>query len=291
MPGVPDTRLFELSDGRELAWVNFGAIDGAPVVAFHGSPGTRHDFAPWDEAAAAAGVRLIALDRPGYGHSTFHAARSFESQARDVDQLADRLGLDQFGVVGWSSGGPNVSACARFLGDRLVGCAIVSGPAPLEADVSKEAMPSLIRILQRFATFAPRLAGTVYQAGLRQGHRDPDQALAWMLRTLPPCDVAVLERPVIRTLVLASLAAPLSPSAGRAGAQDIWLESRPWDFNLRDVEVPVDVWHGDADRNVALPNGIYQADTIPDATLHLIPGEGHWLLYDHVDEILAPLAK
>ncbi len=34
---VTDTRLFELADGRELAWAEFGVRDGAPGVAFHGS--------------------------------------------------------------------------------------------------------------------------------------------------------------------------------------------------------------------------------------------------------------
>ena len=96
---MAETRLFELADGRELAWIEYGSPDGVPVVALHGSPGTRWFFAPHAETAARKGVRLIAPDRPGYGHSTYHRGRTYETWARDVGRLADHLGVDRFAVL------------------------------------------------------------------------------------------------------------------------------------------------------------------------------------------------
>ena len=46
------------------------------------------------------------------------------------------------------------------------------------------------------------------------------------------------------------------------------------------------VWHGEADRNVMFASGVYQAREIPHATLHPVPNEGHWIHYNHLDEIL-----
>jgi len=287
---VGETRLFELGDGRELAWAEFGSRDGVPVVVFHGSPGTRYFFAPQAETAARKGVRLIAPDRPGYGHSTYHRSRTYETWARDVGRLADHLGVDRFAVLGVSSGGPNAAGCARFLGDRLLGCAIVSGPAPPEAKASKQGMLHTNQIAQRFATVAPRLLGFVFEAGLRQAQRRPDKALAWMSRTLPACDAAVFERPDIRAAVREDLARPVASTAGRAAMQDLALELRPWGFRLRDIALPVHVWHGDLDRNVLVESGAYQANEIPDATLHRLPREGHLLVYSHFDDILDSLA-
>jgi pimeloyl-ACP methyl ester carboxylesterase len=287
---MPDTRLFELADGRELAWSEYGFGEGAPVVAFHGSPGTRHQFEPLSDTAARKGVRLIAPDRPGYGHSTYDPSRTYESWARDVGQLADHLGLDRFGTIGYSSGGPNAAGCARFLGDRLTGCAIVSGLAPPEAQVSKHAMLRMNRITQRLAPMAPRLMGMAFGAGLRQGQRAPDKALAWMSRTLPACDAAVITRPEMRAALRADLMRPLASTAGRAAVQDVQLELRPWGFRLRDIVIPVDVWHGDLDRNVVVESGAYLADEVPHATLHRLPDEGHGLIYNHFDEILDSLA-
>jgi pimeloyl-ACP methyl ester carboxylesterase len=287
---VADARLFELSDGRELAWAEFGARDGVPIVAFHGSTGSRHHFSGLSGVAADMGVRLIAPDRPGYGHSSFDPARSYASWASDVGRLADHLGVERLAVVGHSSGGPNAAGCARFLGDRLVGCAIVSGPAPPEANISKRRMVRSNRIAQRIAPVAPRLMSAMVEAGLRQGARAPDKALAWMTRNLPVCDVAVVERPEIRAALRDDLVHP-SATAGRAAVQDLQLELEPWGFSLREIAIAVHVWHGSSDRNVVVENGIYQADEIPDATLHLVPREGHWLLGDHCREILDALTS
>jgi pimeloyl-ACP methyl ester carboxylesterase len=284
-----EIRVFPLVDGRELAWAERGEAEGIPVIAFHGSPGTGHDFDPLHEVAATKGVRLIAVDRPGYGHSTFDPARTYESFTSDVSQLADHLRLDRFGVIGWSSGGPNAAGCARFLADRLVGSVIVSGPAPPDASIATTKMSRGILIWQRLGVVAPRVAGALFGSGLRQGQRSPDKALAWMLRNLPPTDVAVIERPEIRASVLANLARPVAATAGRAATQDLLLESRPWGFALRDIAVPVHVWHGDADRNVAVANARYQAEQIPHATLHEIPDEGHWVLHHHFEEIVDAL--
>ena len=283
---MPDTRLFELSDRRELAWIEYGAPDGAPVMVFHGSPGSRHQSAALTDVAAARDVRLIAPDRPGYGHSNYDPARSLESWARDVEQLADHLDIDRFTVVGTSSGGPNAAACARFLGRRLDGCAIVSGVAPPEAVIGKRAVLRTNRLMQRVAPVAPRLMSTVLGAGLRQAQRAPDKGLAWMRRTLPACDVAVLDGPSLRGVVRDDLTRALAPTAARAAIQDLEIELRPWGFHLSDIAVPVQVWHGDLDRNVVVQSGVYQAEQIPQAALHRVPDAGHWLVYSHFDEIL-----
>jgi pimeloyl-ACP methyl ester carboxylesterase len=284
-----ETRLFELEGGRELAWIEYGALDGAPVVAFHGSPGTRHFFAPLAEIAARKGVWLIAPDRPGYGHSTYHPGRTYETWAGDVAQLADHLGIDRFAVVGPSSGGPNAAGCARFLAERVVGCAIVSGPAPPEAGISDNQMSHTSRITQRLATAAPRLMGFAFQVGLRQIQRWPDIAMAWAGRTLPACDAAIIERPEIRAAMREELARPVASTAGRAAMQDLVLELTPWGFHLQDHALPVHVWHGDLDRNVSVESGVHLASEIPGAILHRVPNEGHLLIYGHFEEILESL--
>jgi pimeloyl-ACP methyl ester carboxylesterase len=283
---VGDLRVFELADSRDLAWREFGTNDGSPVIALHGSPGSHSNFAPVADVASREGVRLIALDRPGYGHSTFDRGRTYERSAVDVGELAEHLNLEEFGVVGWSSGGPNAASCARYLGSRISGCAIVSGPAPPEGNVSAEGTRRENRVAKRLEVLAPWLMSPLFQAGMGQGRRSPEKSLAWMLRHLPACDARVLERAEVRTHLLADITRPVSSTTGRAAVQDIRLEAQPWGFDLGEIECPVHVWHGDADDTVTLANGTYQANVIPQATLHEIPGEGHWLLYEHFGDIL-----
>ena len=286
---MPETRLIELADGRELAWVEYGDPHGMPVMAFHGSPGTRNFFEPVADVAEQKGVRLISPDRPGYGHSTYHPGRTFESWARDVGQLGEHLGADRFAVIGASSGGPNAASCARFLADRVVGSALVSSPAPPEVGPYPGAMSVANRVVQQLSMVAPRLMGSVFEAGLRWAQRRPDRALIAAGRSMPTCDAAVMERPEIRSAMRNELARPVSPTAGRAAVQDLRLELRPWGFRLRDIEGSVDVWHGEMDPHIPVASARYQADEIPRATLQERPDDGHFIVYRRFEEILDKL--
>jgi pimeloyl-ACP methyl ester carboxylesterase len=58
---------FALPDGRVLGWAEYGDQVGSPVVYLHGTPGSRLSR---PDDTALEGIRLITLDRPGYGRST-----------------------------------------------------------------------------------------------------------------------------------------------------------------------------------------------------------------------------
>ncbi len=95
---------FKLSDGRVLAYEQYGDADGRPVFFFHGTPGSRL-FHPPDEVTRRTGVRLICVDRPGYGGSTFQPGRQILDWPADIAALADALGLRTFAVAGHSGEG------------------------------------------------------------------------------------------------------------------------------------------------------------------------------------------
>src|SRR5215469_10399612 len=60
--------VLALADGRKLAWAEWGDPRGSPLVFLHPCPGSRM-LCPDQAATEAAGVRLITVDRPGYGRS------------------------------------------------------------------------------------------------------------------------------------------------------------------------------------------------------------------------------
>ena len=63
MTHVRPPQLFELPDGRHLAYDEVGAADGTPIVYLHGTPDSRLSRHPDAAVASALGVRLIAIDR------------------------------------------------------------------------------------------------------------------------------------------------------------------------------------------------------------------------------------
>lgn len=124
-----------LADGRSLGYLELGPSDGYPVMYNHGFPSCRLEptvSAPLLTQVAEP-LRIIALDRPGYGLSDFVAGRTFADWPRDVAAAADLLGIDHFSVIGASGGAPYALATAASLGDRVDRVGIVVGIAPPEA--------------------------------------------------------------------------------------------------------------------------------------------------------------
>ena len=296
-----ETKVMQLADGRALAWIEVGEPTGTPVLAFHGAPDRAWEFAIYHAVAAGCGVRLIAVDRPGYGHSTYQPRRRLTGWPADIGQLADHLGLDRFGVIGHSAGGPHALACARFIPERLLGCGVLSGLAPQARTPITDGMLLSNRIQLAIYRHWPEsvdgvavglwlltkpLVAPLISYGRRHAEQEVDRTLR---RMLPECDLAVVSRPEVRRTLVAGAAA-FNSATLRASVQDMAIDMREWGFALGAIDTPVHIWHGDLDRNVPIAHADYLAEIIPDATLHHCPCEGHWLLVDHMPEVLTAVA-
>jgi pimeloyl-ACP methyl ester carboxylesterase len=116
-----------LADGRALEYLTFGDPHGMPVVLYPGTPATAGSGALVAAAAADAGVRLIAISRPGYGGSST-SPPGLVPVARDTLELLEGLELGRVGVHGISGGGPFALGLAAVAAD-VVGAVVVSaGP-------------------------------------------------------------------------------------------------------------------------------------------------------------------
>src|SRR5215470_1464685 len=96
-----------LPDGRRLSYAEFGDPRGLPVLAIHGTPGSRFMFGLTSTAARERGLRVVAPDRPGYGHSEYRRNPSLMRSAEDFISFVEGLGLERLAVIGVSGGGPH----------------------------------------------------------------------------------------------------------------------------------------------------------------------------------------
>jgi len=276
-----------LPDQRTLGFAEFGPPDGKAMFWFHGTPGARRQIPPEARVAAdVRGVRLIGIDRPGVGDSTPHLYPSLLSFATDIRHVADRLGIGRFGVIGLSGGGPYVLACARALPERVVAGAILGGVAPTQGPDAPQG--GLVRFAARFE---PVVASLHEPLGVIL------TVLVWVLRPAaspafnvfmhfsPAGDQAVFARPEMKAMFIDDLLHG-SRWGLRAPVYDVLLFSRPWGFRLRDIQVPIRFWHGDADHLVPLAHGQHQARLIRDASLSVRPGESHLGSLAAAEEIL-----
>ena len=70
-------RTVTQSDGRRLAWAEYGDPAGEPLLYMHGTPSCHLEATAFgaDKAATRLGLRLIVIDRPGMSDSTFQRDR------------------------------------------------------------------------------------------------------------------------------------------------------------------------------------------------------------------------
>jgi pimeloyl-ACP methyl ester carboxylesterase len=283
-----DDQVFELPDGRRLGFAEYGARDGRPLLFFHGTPGARLLARVAHGVALSRNVRLIAPERPGFGRSDCQAGRRIAHWPDDVAALADALGLDRFAVAGVSGGGPYALACAWRLPDRIPIVGIVSGMAPLDDPASAAALGLRERRIFALLRRAPWVARALAAAAVPVARRYPDQAFDLIAAHAPAPDRAILRQPAIRSGLIDDMREALR-AGGRGAIHDLVLFSRPWGFRLADVQVPVVLWHGEADAQVPVAIARRLARQIPSCQARFLAGAGHFWLLDHYEEVLATL--
>jgi pimeloyl-ACP methyl ester carboxylesterase len=135
------------------------------------------------------------------------------------------------------------------------------------------------------------LALPILEPVFERGRRHPEGGFDRMTRhMLPACDLAVVSRPEVRDLLLAE-ASSFNSAALRASVQDMAIGIREWGFDPQEIGMPIHIWHGELDRNIPVAHALHLVQTIPEATLHRFAGEGHWMLVDHMSEILSVVSS
>jgi pimeloyl-ACP methyl ester carboxylesterase len=120
-PVVDMDRTICVASGRTLGFAEHGSSGDTAVIWCHGGPGNRLAPAYVAPAAVDAGLRLVGIDRPGYGLSTAQPGRTIGGWVPEVLAIADHLGIDRFVTVGTSTRGAYALAVAALAPDRVLG--------------------------------------------------------------------------------------------------------------------------------------------------------------------------
>ena len=277
--------IVRLADGRDLGYREMGPPDAPVVIYCHGFPSNSGELGILEPTLAryAVRARVVAIDRPGFGRSTFQPSRRFTDAPRDVAELADRLAIGRFAVMGVSGGSPYALACADSLADRVHRVGIVAGVAPMQAAGMSEASlitgPSANSLLRRMQFELAALAFKKEQ---------PAKFVERSIGSMCALDQLVLSTPSARAwfteLVRDSLV-----RGGRAAGQEAGLYRQPWGFDPEHLDVSVRLWHGTADETVPDSAGRWLAERIPNATMVTWPRQGHftWMVEQLAVEAVA----
>lgn len=275
-------RRIELPDGRVLALDDVGDPEGAPVVYLHGTPDSRLARHPDDSLAERSGVRLLALDRPGAGDSTFDPAATLTSLGADLEVALDALDVGPVGILGWSSGGLAALGAASALRDRVATLALVAAVPPAEAyadpDVRAALGPSRLPLVEMAdevgaaevaAEVAPYLVPIPLSAEL---------ALEHVLE-----GAGAAGRRELAGVVGSAEALAAGLRAGVSGGtaaleQDLRLQLTAG-LDLTPITARTLLYHGGQDGVAPPAVGGWLAARLPGAVLEVVPDGGHHLLF------------
>ena len=282
-------RTVTTPDGRTLACLEVGDLRGPLVLHNHGGPSSRLEARLFAAAAAKNGIRLVCVDRPGIGRSSRQKTRSYAGWAADLTAIADALGCHEFGVTGWSEGGPWALAAAAHIDSRRLRhvSSIAGGSYGTFGDnwaadrLSKaDAMGGTLAL--RFTPGFRLMYAVLGLTAKRYRRAYMDQ----LRKAVNGYDREILLRPEI--------AAAFSDTSAECFAQgsdglvrDSELLYRRWAFDVATIERPVHMWQGTDDRLVAAAINKTVADKMPGAVWHEVEGAGHFVAIGSADEVFA----
>lgn len=282
---APPLKRLTLSDGRTLAYRDYGDPAGRPFLSFHEGMGSCLLPPGTDGKARALGLRILIADRPGFGQSDPRPDYAFDTVADDMVELCDRLGLDRVRVGGILSGAPSALQTAIRLGPRAEFVLLTSGrpPRPIGANTNP-----LTGFRARFETH-PWVVSAVY--GIIRVRLSPAlvQRMVRRSTSVSPGDRAWIDgNPQCADYISAYVAESLALGV-RGQADEIKAFRQAGNLTIARLSAPVIVWHGEEDGFAPLsPLLAYLGDKARE--VRVVPGAGHLMALKHWDEVLARMA-
>ena len=289
------TRTASATNGRTIAFAEWGDLDGFPVFFLHGTPGSRLNRHSDEGLYAEVGARVITYDRPGYGGSDRNRGRRVVDCVADVVAIADKLGIERFAVAGGSGGGPHSLAVAARLRERLTRAACTVGPAPFDTpglDWFEGMDPQNVTEVEWALAGEDVLARELERESaeiLERVAADPSKLLGdeWQVSEADRAELARVERhDVIRESVA---------EAFRHGVWG-WVDgdlcfTRPWGFNVAEIHVPTRISYGLTDVLTPRRHGEWLARNVPNAEVVVREDRGHLPDPEAVAELYGWLAQ
>ncbi|CAG8573506.1 6966_t:CDS:2 [Racocetra persica] len=247
-------------------------------------------------------IRLIVLERPGFGLST-SAKRNFIDFSNDIKEFCQQKNIKKFSLMAYSAGGPFGLAAAYSLGkqnDNLNGpiiskLAIISSVAPYNAPNATNKMNWQLKFAWWLAKNSPSLLSIIAHLESKSALSDPVKAASEILLLGPPDDKEVYEKfPEIEELFIKSSLEMYTRGQVETACWEYSLWGKDWGFNLNDIGKGKDgnigvrykVWHGEEDYGCTIDMGKYIADQIKGCETCFDKKLGHMVYFTAWDDII-----
>jgi pimeloyl-ACP methyl ester carboxylesterase len=284
-----------LPDGRQLGYAIEG--EGKPIIYFHGTSSSRLETKLLSQFAKVNSFRIIGVDRPGYGLSTYLERTNLRGFAKDIQTIADHLKLGNFAVLSWSGGGPFALAYLALHPDRVNHALIVGCPAlPFDPAVAHNNNP-LAKIAMKNRYLAKSALG-FFRRSVLKANRDVDGYLRSrsgkrMLAGLSEPDYRFFADPEWLKLMYNSMAEGFRQvSSPQTVYEEHRLFMKPWNEPIWQIpEGKLTIWQGAEDKTCPRDCAQKIAKIIKGVSLEVFPSEGHCVMFTQKEKLAKELNR
>jgi pimeloyl-ACP methyl ester carboxylesterase len=254
---------------------------------FHGTASSRLE-ACLLKRLTVHNLKLIAIDRPGYGLSTYKPRKSIQDVNCDLNFLADHLGITRFSVLGWSGGGVFALAYMSSFSHRIHRGVVVGTP-----DLPFDAATAHNTPLAKYAMKLPFLGTFIMKNMRRQVLRAGDLEAflkssqgKQMLHSCSKRDLAFFSNSEWMKLMYQSMAEAFRQKNSTQTVQEEHrLFLKPWNFTCNDFGSKLRIWHGEEDKTCIADNAYGIARKFGSACLEVFSKQGHYVMFDNLERL------
>ncbi len=288
----PETQYIRVSNERQIAYCEYGDLQGKPVFYFHGTPGSRYEPAFGDRAGKEYGYRIIALDRPGIGQSDYVKERRLLDWTQDMKAVAKQLGVKKFGVIGVSGGGAYALGCSYAILEQLEFSVVMGSWAPVAAE------PKLWKDMAPLDRFFGKLSKSVPWAfyvpfsllGYAAKRMPPQDLMKFLESSMSEADKRLIADEQIAQFYANDIAEGFRQGV-RGPADDAIVLYGDWGFRVEEIKIKVHLFHGEEDRFAPYSYAEYFDEKIPQTRLYPYPEEGHLFIVRLFDDVFKQLSS
>ena len=289
MKSFPEKKsLIKLRNGNNIGYAIYGNKKNFPIFYFHGWPGSRFELK--NIPLKKKKCFIIALERPGYGISVPISKFKILDWPKIVLEVANKLKIKKFSIIGVSGGAPFALACANTIKNkRLKSIAIVCALAPSKAKGMNKGRVGMLLNLGR-KPFISWLIFNFLRMRLLNGNLEKSFNKWKNKIPLPEIDLKLFT--IDRGKRLMENFKEAVKHGTKGVHRDANLYSNYWGFKLKNIKKKIFVWHGDKDLTVPIITNKYYKKKLKNKEIFIKPNEGHFsICYNFMNDIIQQVSE
>ncbi|WP_322895382.1 MULTISPECIES: alpha/beta fold hydrolase [unclassified Yoonia] len=270
-----------INPAGEVGFHRFGLPGGMPVLLFHGALFGIAALPEVQAGAHALGLDIIALERPGYGHTPMPPdGDSLTCAMTHAVQTLDALGIARAVVIAHDVGTRFAARFALTQPDRVA--AVIAAPTtpPMKNWAQTADMPRRHRVNAWAAQNLPTLMDKIVMLGLSQIARKGVDLIPQFVFGDCAFDRAVMENPA-RAIALQDVFSLVWQQRGIGFRRDMLITNDDWQAELAGIAAPFIALHGANSQTVSRRAVEAMVASLPDGHFRLVSDAGHSLPLSH----------